>query len=78
MLSQEAVVAEEFATLVIIFLVHKSRVALGTAEALVVPVLLSFKQQVLHMDWHITSSAVLRHRLCLNILAPASSESDKG
>ena len=78
MLSQEAVVAEEFATLVIIFLVHKSRVTLGTAEALVVPVLLSIKHQILHMDWQLTSSAVFRHRLCLNIFTPASNESDKG
>ena len=70
MLSQEAVVAEQFATVVIILLVNKSRVALAAAEALVVPVSFSIKHQVFHMDWQLTSLAVLCDRLGHDIIAP--------
>ena len=71
MLGQEAVVAEQLASLVIIFLVYKSRVALVAGEALVMPVSLSIKHQVLHMDWKLTSLAVLCHRFRLDIVTPA-------
>ena len=74
MLGQEAVVAEQFASLVIIFLVDKSRVALVAGEALVMPVSLSIKHQVLHMDWQLTSLAVLCHRLSLDIVTPDQKE----
>ena len=43
MLGQEAVLAEQLTSLVIIFLINKSRVALVAAEALVMPVSLSIK-----------------------------------
>ena len=71
MLGQEAVVTEQLASLVVIFLVDKSRVALVAGEALVMPVSLSIKHQVLHMDWQLTSLAVLCHRLRLDIPAPS-------
>jgi len=67
MLCQETVVAEQFATLVVILLVNKSRVALVAAEALVVPVSFPIKHQVLHMDWQLARLAVLRDRLSLDI-----------
>ena len=70
MLGQEAVVAEQLTSLVIIFLVDKSRVALVAGEALIMPVSLSIKHQVLHMDWQLTSLAVLCHRLSLDIITP--------
>merc|ERR1719341_2670975 len=68
MLGQEAVIAKQLASLIIIFLIDKSRVALVAGEALVMPVSLSIKHQVLHMDWQLTSLAVLCHRLRLDII----------
>ena len=70
MLSQETVVAEQFATLVVILLVNKSRIALVAAEALGVPVSFPIKHQVLHIDWQLARLAVLCDRLVLDIFAP--------
>ena len=74
MLGQEAVIAEQFTSLVIIFLINKSRVALVAGEALVMPVSLSIKHQVLHMDWQLTSLTVLCHRLSLDTVTPDQEE----
>ena len=74
MLGQEAVIAEQLTSLVIIFLINKSRVALVAGEALVMPVSLSIKHHVLHIDWQLTSLAVLCHRLRLDIVTPDQEE----
>ena len=49
-LDQEAVAAEKSVVAIIIVLVDKTRVAQGAAKAVVVPVFLPIRHQVLHID----------------------------
>ena len=65
MLCQEAVVTKKFSLLVIIFRVDQGTVALVANEALVVPVALSVKHQVLDVNGQVTTFADLSHRFSL-------------
>ena len=61
MLGVEAVVAEEFLLLLIIFRVDEGAIALATDETFAVPTALSVKDEVLDMDGQLTSLAHLSH-----------------
>ena len=65
MLCQEAVVTKKFSLLVIIFRVDQGTVALVANEALVVPVALSVKHQVLDVNGQVATFADLSHRFNL-------------
>lgn len=65
MLCQEAVVTKKFSLLVIIFRIDQGTVALAANEALVVPVALSVKHQVLDVNGQVTTFADLSHRFSL-------------
>ena len=65
MLCQEAVVTKKFSLLVIIFRIDQGTVALAANEALVVPVALSVKHQVLDVNGQVTTFADLSHRFNL-------------
>ena len=65
MLCQEAVVTKKFSLLVIIFRVDQGTVALAANEALVVPVALSVKHQVLDVNGQVATFADLSHRFNL-------------
>ena len=65
MLCQEAVVTKKFSLLVIISRVDQGTVALAANEALVVPVALSVKHQVLDVNGQVTTFADLSHRFSL-------------
>ena len=71
MLSMEAVVAVETALLVVVLGPHQGVAALPTHEALVVPTLLSVRDEILHMYRQLAAGAVLRHGVLLERLAPA-------
>ena len=70
MLSMEAVVAVETALLVVVLGPHQGVAALPTHEALVVPTLLSVRDEILHVYWQLATGAILRHRVLLEFLAP--------
>lgn len=65
MLCQEAVVTKKFSLLVIIFRIDQGTVALAANEALVVPVALSVKHQVLDVNGQVATFADLSHRFNL-------------
>ena len=65
MLCQEAVVTKKFSLLIIIFRIDQGTVALAANEALVVPVALSVKHQVLDVNGQVATFADLSHRFNL-------------
>ena len=72
MLSEEAVVAEEAAVLVVVLGVDQGGVTLTAHETFVMPVAFSVIDQVLDMNRQFASFADLCDRFSLKIIAPKS------
>ena len=70
MLGMEAVVAVEAPLLIVVLCPHQGVAALPADETLVVPALLSVRDEILYVYWQLATGAILRYRVLLEFLAP--------